>query len=226
MSRRRQGLALVLFAKAPVPGSVKTRLVPPLRPEAAAALQEALLRDTAALVVESVHFERPRPRLYCAAGAPTDEVPLRRLLPAEFEIVAQGEGDLGKRLEHVFAGLLSRHAAAIAIGADCLDLTPAVLRGAFDALRRKSAVLGRAGDGGYWAIGLRRAWPELFRDMPWSTSQVAERTARRMRELGLEIEELSVLRDADRFQDLLDWARRPNTLLPRTVAWCREQGLL
>jgi rSAM/selenodomain-associated transferase 1 len=224
MSRRRLP-ALVLFAKAPAAGRVKTRLAPDLPPEAAAELQEALLRDTAEVALAAASAATPTPRLWCAVAESADEPPLRRLLPREFALLPQGAGDLGERLERVFGELLRHHACALAIGADCPDLAPGLLQEALEALVLSEAVLGPAQDGGYWAIGLAEPRPALFRGVPWSTERVAGETRRRMAELGLRVAELPVLRDVDRFGDLVEWARRPNACFTRTLAWCRERGL-
>lgn len=217
--------AVLLFAKAPVPGRVKTRLTPAVQPDAAAELQRALLLDTAAVLLEAVAPLGQGAALYCAAAEPVDEAPLRALLPRELRVVPQGPGGLGERLARVFGELLARHPAALALGADCPDLTPAVVRGALAALGRSPVVLGAAEDGGYWAIGLTAPWPELFRDIPWSTPGVLQATRVRLAELGLGAEGLPELRDLDRLEDVMAWAARPNPAFPRTLAWCRARGM-
>jgi hypothetical protein len=204
---------------------VKTRLVPPLSAGEAADLQAALLLDTADVMVAALQMLRPTPAAYCAAADVEDEARLRSLLPPGFAIMGQGRGDLGARLARVFERLLARHAGALAIGSDCPDLTPPTLRDALKALAGAEAVLGPAADGGYWAIGLTRPEPELFRDVPWSTSRVAAVTRRRLARRRTVVRELPMLRDVDRFDDLAAWAHAPNEAFARTVAWCRARGL-
>jgi rSAM/selenodomain-associated transferase 1 len=203
---------------------VKTRLLPRLSADDAAGLQEALLTDTADLLVRVQPDAGCELRLWCAVAEPADEPPLRRLLPRGFGFVAQGQGDLGRRLERVFETLLDTHAATLAIGGDCPDLSPALVRESLAAVARTGAALGPAADGGYWAIGLTEPEPALFRGIAWSTPHVAHMTLERMHEQGCAVELLPQLRDLDRFEDVLAWARAPNRRFRRTLAWCRAQG--
>ncbi len=216
--------AVVIFAKAPIPGRVKTRLALRIGLREAAELQAAMLLDTAHVVGHAPAGRRPADA-YCAAAEPEDVPRLVALLPREFTVMRQGAGDLGARLARVFAELLPRGAPVLALGADCPDLTPDLLQLALDGLARADGVLGPAVDGGYWTIGLARFDAELFRDMPWSTAGLAERSRRRFAERGLALEELPELRDLDRHEDLLAWAGRPNPVFRRTLAWCRDRGL-
>lgn len=219
---------MALFAKAPVPGKVKTRLVPDVTPEAAAELQAALVQDTAAVAAEAARGAARPPCLYCAAAETVDEPFLQALLPDGFRLVRQGPGDLGHRLARVFGELLAVHRSVLAIGSDCPDLTPEILRVALCVLDGADAVIGPAKDGGYWALGLgRRAsagdLAALFRGIPWSTDRAAESTRGRLSASGLAPEELPRLRDLDVYADLLGWARDPNPAFPRTLAWCRSR---
>lgn len=216
--------AVVLFAKAPLPGRVKTRLSPEIGPAAAAELQAALVADTAAVVREACGLG-PGARLFCAVAEPAEETLLAPIVPPDFGRVEQGPGDLGARLERVFERLLAQHDRALALGTDCAELTPAILRSALAALARSEAVLGPAVDGGYWAIGLARPRPALFTGVPWSTSEVAAETRRRLAAAGLAWEELPTLSDLDRIEDLRAWSRAPSPWFPRTLEWCRARGL-
>ncbi|MFN2432156.1 MAG: TIGR04282 family arsenosugar biosynthesis glycosyltransferase [Gemmatimonadota bacterium] len=218
-------LAVVVFAKAPVPGRVKTRLARHIGAAEAAALQAALLGDTLEVVLHAARRHAPRPALWCAAAQPDDADHLGPSLPPPFRILPQGSGGLGERLERVFERLLATHSGVLALGSDCPDLTPGLVRDALRALARRGAALGEARDGGYWCLGLSRVQPDVFRDIPWSTPEVALRTRERLAEAGIQAATLPVLRDLDVLEDLLDWARRPVPAFRRTRAWCRSRGL-
>ena len=113
-------------------------------------------------------------------------------------LVPQGGGDLGARLARVGAPVLL-------IGSDCPDLTAAHLGAAAKALETAPAVLGPAGDGGYWLLGLARATPQCFDAMPWGTATVATQTRARLAGLGVVPTELETLHDCDRPEDLARW---------------------
>jgi rSAM/selenodomain-associated transferase 1 len=215
--------AVVIFAKAPRPGRVKTRVAAGIGEWAAAELQAAMLADTAEIVSGAFRSGNRKVALFCAAAEADDADPLRALLPPEFDLVRQGEGDLGERLARVFQSLLDGRAGLLALGGDCPDLTAGLTRRAVEALERADGVLGPARDGGYWAIGLRRFEANLFSDMPWSTADVADLTRRRFRERRLRLEELPVLADLDTPADLRAWAHCPNPDFHRTLAWCRRR---
>ena len=175
-------------------------------------------------MVDAARSREPAPALYCAAAEAEDEAPLAAFLPAGFAVLPQGGGDLGRRLARVLGRLLRRHPAALAIGSDCPELTPDLLREALAALDRSGTVLGPTRDGGYWAIGLDAPRPEIFRDVPWSTAEVADLTRERLAALGLRAEELPLLADLDRFDDLRAWAGRPNPCFRRTLEWWRARA--
>ncbi len=200
---------LVLFTRYPVPGAVKTRLVPALGREGAARLQEELTGH--AVLVG---------RAFCASAGTPWEVHftgasvrrMRRWLGREIRFVPQTEGDLGRRMqcacEH---GFQERAARVVVIGSDCPDLAPDVLAAAFAALEDRDLVLGPARDGGYYLIGLRRSVPALFRGIAWGTGTVRQQTLAAARRLGLTFHELRVMPDVDVLEDLAacraEWPR-------------------
>lgn len=189
---------MVIFAKAPEPGRVKTRLIPILRAGEAAELHEALLLDTLDVVrscADAVVAFAP------AGGRRT----LERLLGPGARLVGQGPGDLGARLARMFDQLCGGGRPVLAVGSDCPGLTVARILGAAAALGRADVVLGPALDGGYYLVGLRKPRPELFGDMPWSTPAVLELTQRRATEAGLRVELLEPARDLDTPEDLFEW---------------------
>ena len=189
----------MVFARAPVPGRAKTRLIPALGAEGAAAL--------AARLTEHSIFAAKRARLgpvelWCAPDAahPFFADCARRYGVA---LQSQGRGDLGRRMHRA----LSVATPAILIGSDLPGMTPAYLRAAARALSRADAVIGPAGDGGYGLIGLNAPQPALFRDIAWGRSSVLARTRARIRRAGLRARELAPLFDVDRPEDLKRWPR-------------------
>jgi len=201
VSAARGAAALLVIAKAPVPGRSKTRLCPPLSPEEAARLAEAALADTLACVAA---VDVPR-RVLALDGAPGP------WLPEGFEVIAQrGEG-LAERLGIAFADVGE---PALLVGMDTPQLTPDLLRAGLRRLAAPGvdAVLGPARDGGYWAIGLEEPDPAVFAGVPMSTAQTGAEQHARLLALGLHVALLPELRDVDTVED----ARAVAALAPRT----------
>jgi rSAM/selenodomain-associated transferase 1 len=190
---------ILILAKLPRPGVVKTRLIPVLGASGAAELALRLLRRT----VERASGSRLAP-VECWVTPNCggfDRFPWCRGLM--FDCHVQCAGDLGQRMKHAFSQALKQANAAVLIGADCPVLQPRHLDQAIRWLETGSdAVLGPAEDGGYVLLGLRRVDPLLFDGMPWGTGYVLEETRRRLVSLGWDWEELEPLWDVDRPQDL------------------------
>jgi hypothetical protein len=192
---------LLVFARRPVPGEVKTRLTPPLEAEEAAIIYEACLRD----VVTHAARERGRVELWYAGGRKADAWFAREFQSMHRE--RQRSGDLGDRLVDAFARSFEDGAERVVIlGGDVPTLPEATLTSAFTDLEDADGVIGPSLDGGYVLIGLRRAtWPPgsaLFRDIPWSTERVLSETLRRAGEAGLDMRVLPGWYDVDRVGDL------------------------
>jgi rSAM/selenodomain-associated transferase 1 len=183
-------VALVVIAKEPLPGRVKTRLSPPCTREQAAALAEAALQDTLAAIAAAP----ARRRVLALDGRPG------RWLPAGFEVVPQRGGGLGQRLA---GALLDAGGPALVVGMDTPQLSSGLLRHAAARLMTPAvdAVLGPALDGGYWAIGMRRPSQAAFEGVPMSTSRTGVEQRRRLEELGLRVAVLPPLRDVDTIDD-------------------------
>lgn len=180
-------VAVAIVCKTPAAGKSKTRLSPPLRPEECAAVSSCFIRDLSA-TIQSVADEGGVQG--CAVYTPFGtETALRRLLPAPFGLILQGEGDLGARLLKGTADLLDAgYAGAILVNSDSPTLPKAVLREAADAVRQgDNVVLSPALDGGYTLIGLSRPHAGLFDNIPWSTEAVYSLTVARAAELGLPV---------------------------------------
>lgn len=190
---------VLVFAKAPDPGAVKTRLVPALGEGGAAVLAARFARRTLDTATRAAVGPVV---LVCAPDTahPFFEVCRRRHAVA---LAPQGDGDLGARMHRAFAAILADSAAAVLVGTDTPDLHVDDLAGAARALRDGAdVVLGPAEDGGYWLIGLRNPVSALFEAVPWSTDDVLRVTRSRIATLGLRLHELAVRADIDRPEDL------------------------
>ncbi|WP_395056720.1 TIGR04282 family arsenosugar biosynthesis glycosyltransferase [Polaromonas sp.] len=190
---------LLVFAKAPQAGAVKTRLIPALGADGAAALARAMLDHTLhqalAAGLNAVEL--------CASPAPDDAAWRGVALPAGVELTAQGDGDLGERMDRAMQRAFSLHAGPVLlIGTDCPALDSAHLREAARQLTQHDAVLLPVADGGYVLIGLRAPCPAIFTHMAWSTSSVAAETLRRLAALDLHVWQGPVLHDIDEAADL------------------------
>ena len=207
---------ILILAKPPVAGRVKTRLVPPLSPEEAALLAEAFLRDLAASLgtLPGVHLEIALPPPGPPPGGPD-------WLPPGVPTVPQGEGDLGERLARVTADAFERRDGPVAVvGSDHPSLPPELVERALSEARQGRVGMIPTEDGGYAALSLPRPLPGLFRDVPWSSSGVAAATRRNARARGVALVDLPVWYDVDDADDLarLAWelTGRPGTC-PATV---------
>ena len=187
---------VLVFAKAPRPGAVKTRLIPVLGAEGAAALQAKLIKHTLGIVRQSAL----RMELH---GAPASD-PFLTYCGARYNatLLEQCAGDLGARMLNAFTTALAGGGSAILIGTDCPSLTARHLRQAAQALAAgNDAVITPTEDGGYALIGLARCDPHLFSDIAWSSAQVMEQTRTRLRDLSWRWTELEMLWDVDRPAD-------------------------
>jgi uncharacterized protein len=199
--------ALVIFAKAPVPGLAKTRLAPALGAEGAAALAERLLAHAVAQAL-ALPADRVN-RIELCVTPSIDHPAFDRALaqaaaqvPGRLHLTLQGEGDLGARMHNAFVRVLAQHPQALLIGTDAPALNADRLAEAAEALKSRDAVFVPALDGGYALVGLSCPAPALFHDMPWSTAQVMALTAERAQALGLRWTRLAPVADIDEPTDL------------------------
>ena len=195
--------ALVIFAKWPLPGQVKTRLCPPLRPDQAAELARCFLLDT----VERV--SRLEEVQVWVAFTPADSEPrFRALLPASVRYLPQRGNDLGERELNIFVDLFGKEVKRVAImGSDIPSVPLAYLRSAFDLLKTPGcdAVFGPSSDGGYYCIGApagHAALPALFEDIEWSTAKVMQQTLRQARLHNMNVGLLPRWYDVDTVEDV------------------------
>lgn len=188
---------IIIFAKAPVPGKVKTRLIPALGEEGAAQLARTMFRQA---IGEAQLASVGQPEI-CVDPHPNDPA-WADLLPAGFRLSCQGEGDLGERLARAAKRALADGNAAILIGTDCPALNHRCLREIASELRSCDALLCPATDGGYVALGLRRYDPAIFQGISWGSSSVARETISRIEALGWALHMGSNFHDIDVPADL------------------------
>ncbi|MFE3736987.1 DUF2064 domain-containing protein [Streptomyces sp. NPDC059134] len=181
---------LLVIAKAPLPGRVKTRLTPPFTPGEAAALAEAALADTLAVVLAAP----ARRRVLVLDGAPGP------WLPPGIEVIPQSAGTLDERLAAAFGQCAG---PALLVGMDTPQLTTDLLAPALapDAWRGCDAWFGPAADGGFWALGLAVPQPELVRGVPMSVPGTGAAQRGRLTAAGLRVRDLPELRDVDTAHD-------------------------
>lgn len=197
----RRGVAVIVFARVPRPGQAKTRLVPALGAEGAAALAERMLRHA---VTQAMATRATSVRLCLTPDDDAHPVleALRQEHPA-LEVTGQGEGDLGQRMARALDDALRTHEAAVLLGTDAPSLDAARIAEAATALRTHDAVFVPALDGGYVLVGLARPAPELFTGIAWSTPQVMADTRELAAHAGLALAELAPVADIDVPEDLV-----------------------
>jgi uncharacterized protein len=211
---------LVIMAKAPKPGAVKTRLASSLSSEGAIAFYRCLLEDTLALA-RTLHG------VEAAIMCPVSDVnDLARLAGEQVCVVAQKGAGLAAGLTSVFAHFAVEHRQRIiAFNSDSPHLPGAILENAFETLVTHDVVVGPTHDGGYYLVGAKAAYPTLFANDGMGTSSAYERLLYRARTLGLSVGFADTFYDVDVADDLNRLAeelRLAPARAPRTAAWLKE----
>lgn len=189
---------IVIFAKAPIPGYAKTRLIAALGPEGAAALAAKMLVHTVAVARQAAIgpvelYVAPDPEHIC----------LRALeVGSDITWSRQSEGDLGMRMATVVQRTLAGGENIVCIGTDCLELKISHLQEAAIALVQDTVVIAPALDGGYVLLGLSQFDSSIFQDIVWSTDTVFKETMARIVHLNWRVTQLETLRDIDEPEDL------------------------
>ena len=202
--QRKMSAALVMFAKAPIPGQVKTRLSPDLTADEAATLHGSFVLDTLERTKAAASkFNLPIDRFL--ACAPSSSHVFFRIMEARHGVTLldqQGD-DLGARMHDIFDRLFAQGYQQIClVGTDVPSLPLPHYRDALRALSQHDLVIGPARDGGYYLIGLTRPHPELFINIPWSTNRVMDLTQQKAVAAGLKIAILPTWSDVDTVDDL------------------------
>jgi len=192
---------LIIFAKNPGEGSVKTRIAEELGNAQALRLYRYLLEYTHQLT-RDLPYDKA---LYYSDHIETED----EWEEALYQKHRQAPGDLGHRLRCAFSTTFqSEYQAAVAIGSDCLELKPEHLQLAFEKLKDHDLVIGPATDGGYYLIGMKKLQPMVFENMPWSSDQLLSETIRKADRLDLtyfllpELSDIDVPADLHRYPEL------------------------
>ena len=189
---------IAVYARAPVPGEAKTRLIPALGPGGAAVLHARLVKR---MLGEAIAAGIGPVELWCT---PDDTHPFFAHCTTRFDIAlkTQGQGDLGERMTQTIADGLGRADSVLLVGSDIPDLSAVHLVRARDALDTSDAVFIPAEDGGYGLVGMTRPLPALFDGIVWGGPQVMQATRERAVAAGLRLAELEPLWDLDRPEDV------------------------
>jgi uncharacterized protein len=196
--------ALVIFAKAPIPSKVKTRLCPPLTPDEAATLHGSFVLDMLERTKLAVATLRLPIDRYLAC-TPSSTLVFFKIMEERqsVRLLDQVGEDLGQRMHHTFVDLFAKgYKQVIIVGTDVPTLPLSVYQEAFTILSRSNVVLGPALDGGYYLVGLTQPIEKLFIGVPWSTDQVLAVTQQQAKALGLSVELTTPWRDVDTVSDL------------------------
>lgn len=189
---------LMVFAKNPVLGKVKTRLAKSIGdPEALEAYLE-MLKYTRAVLNELDAVDKEI--WYSWKDEPTLD-----WLDKDCHTKYQKEGDLGSKLQYAFRTAFLTSNKVVVIGTDCPEISEAHLQHAFEALDRYDAVLGPAEDGGYYLIGMNKYHPDVFNNIDWSTEFVANQSRSQIAKLGWSLTELETLQDIDTVAEYARW---------------------
>lgn len=189
---------LILFAKYPEAGRVKTRLAGELGSEAALEIYRQVLQD---MIARTESSSGGYCRVLCY-DPPDRGGEFQKNYPGFFAYWPQSSGDLGQRMARAFQQSFQEGAhQTILVGSDIPGLNETFIRDAFERLSKRDLILGPARDGGYYLIGAKSLHPFLFQKIHWSTSQVLSETLVRAQENHLDVELLSELSDIDTYED-------------------------
>ena len=191
--------ALIIFAKAPVPGQVKTRLCPPLTEDEAASLHGSMVMDILERCKTLRGFDR------YVACTPTLEHAFFKTMEARYRVQLWNQigDDLGRRMEQALTTAFRRgYRNALLIGTDIPTFSAQACLIAIKLLVNHDVVFGPASDGGYYLVGMKHPAPELFCDIPWSTPSVLLASLEKAQGLGLSVGRLDLQHDIDTIEDL------------------------
>ena len=203
MSDKTLNNTLIVFAKFPEPGKVKTRLAKDLGESRAAEIYSSMALDIISRVSRSglydtvIFYDPPEKRKEIAIWlGDCKNIKAEHLIP-------QTGCTLGERIAAAFQTVLSTEdKKAVIIGTDCTEVSAGIIEDSFEALREYDVLIGPSEDGGYYLLGLKSFIPELFQDIEWSTERVLEQTVNRIRQMGISHKLLEPLRDIDNIHDL------------------------
>ena len=190
---------VVLFSKAPVPGKVKTRLVPPLSHAEAASLQQAFIYDTLTTLLDEGNI-----KVFLACH-PSRENPFFKRLQERYNVtlIDQGTGTLGNKMKRVILLLQSeKYSKIIILGSDTPSLSFQYISDAFHNLDKNDLVIGPSIDGGYYLLGIKGKVPDIFDRITWGSDAVFKETVAKVRENAIKTSYLPFWYDIDTINDL------------------------
>lgn len=206
MNKEHQKLLLVVVAKAPVPGEVKTRLYPKLTIDEATDLYRCFLQDRIKEIGRLTEID-----LAISYTPEESKEYFSRFITNGFHLFPQRGKNLGERLSNIFKDKLAdKYDAVSIIDSDTPDLPRSIVQQSFQLLMSNGvdAVFGPCDDGGYYLVAMRRPQPDLFQHIPWSTEAVLAATLERASAIGLKAELLPRWNDLDTFEDLIEFYNR------------------
>ena len=206
MNKEHQKLLLVVVAKAPVPGEVKTRLYPKLTIDEATDLYRCFLQDRIKEIGRLTEID-----LAISYTPEESKEYFSRFITNGFHLFPQRGKNLGERLSNIFKDKLAdKYDAVSIIDSDTPDLPRSIVQQSFQLLMSNGvdAVFGPCDDGGYYLVAMRRPQPDLFQHIPWSTEAVLAATLKRANAIGLKAELLPRWNDLDTFEDLIEFYNR------------------
>jgi rSAM/selenodomain-associated transferase 1 len=196
--------ALLIFARAPNPGKVKTRLAKKLGDKKAADFYR-LCTDTTLNEIRRLPGQIAR---YVFFDEPVSRSEIERLAGLGFKVEVQEGENLGQRLSNAFDALLMNGARKVVIVAsDVPDLSASIIKQTFSGLDKNDVVIGPCCDGGYYLIGLKEVHQQLFEGISWGTDRVCQQTLKAAKKNGLTVLQLSFLIDIDTEADLRRWSQ-------------------
>lgn len=218
--------AIIIMTKAPVAGTVKTRLHPILSPEKCAELAAAFLLDAAGKA-QTVCSKKI---IAFSPSGKRDE--LKAFLQSEHLFIEQTGADLGERMFDAFEFAFEQNSdSVVMIGTDSPTFPADYIEQAFANLEKADAVLGKTTDGGFYLVGLRRLRKEIFENVEWSTAQTFEQTKRNFERLNYNLREIPPWYDVDNPEDLrklfteFQTDERARKIAPRTFEWLTNQKI-
>lgn len=209
--------AVIMMTKLPIPGFCKNRLHEVLGLHESAEFQRRCIEDLSAMV------EAAGLPLYIHYASPGGYEAMDTL--GEDSFIPQKGEDLGERMYNAVQKTLSDYEAVIVIGSDLPDLEAGVFQQVIRDLKQSDLVLGPCQDGGYYLLGIKGDYPEIFEEISWSSPQVLEQTLDKAKEVGLSFYLLETRRDVDTWDDMVNYYKR-NTGVSRTDTYAYTELLM
>jgi uncharacterized protein len=189
----KQNRALIIFARNPILGRLKTRLEVALGKEKTLEVYLELLD----IVFKYTKDLSSKKIIYWDGGIPTNTIFTNKKYIHKDQVI----GDLGFKMQSAFEEEFKTSNSICIIGSDCFELNPEILNSAFELLQHTDIVIGPALDGGYYLLGMKQFYPSLFQEVHWSTEKVFSQTIKQIINLSLDFKTLPILRDLDTIDD-------------------------